>query len=97
MLDPGDQFKDIFEIAEHVSSKDILSEVFQMYSLQFQVYYNKEINTSLEKMSLVDYSGLLENELQVSVIVLLIQVGITLLYAKQVGTEKLDIIVGEVN
>lgn len=48
-------------------------------------------------MSLTDYSLFLKQEVEPSIIVLLTQVGITLLYAKEVGTEKLDIIVGEVD
>jgi hypothetical protein len=47
-------------------------------------------------MSIGDYSGLLEPEVVPHVMVLLVQVGITLLYVKDVGREKLDIIFGEV-
>lgn len=37
MVEPVDHFKDILEIAEHVSPKDILKEVFTLYSILFQV------------------------------------------------------------
>lgn len=47
-------------------------------------------------MALTDYTRLLEPQVQPEVVVLLVQVGITMLYAKETGAEKLDIIVGEV-
>ena len=48
-------------------------------------------------MALADYTLFLDDQVDPPIIVLLIQIGITFLYAKQQGTEKLDIIVGEVD
>lgn len=47
-------------------------------------------------MALTDYTKLLEPEVQPTVVALLVQLGITMLYARDTGLEKLDIIVGEV-
>ena len=59
-------------------------------------YFNKELGTSFEKMSIAEYSPLLKDKVQGKVVVLLIQVGVTLLYVKEIGMDKLEIIVGEV-
>jgi len=47
-------------------------------------------------MSIGDYAALLEGEVQGGVIVLLVQVGVTMLYVKGTDQKKLDIIFGEV-
>ena len=59
-------------------------------------YTNEELNTSIEHMSIGDYSTLLGDTMQPKIIVLLVQVGITILYIKEMGMDKLEIIVGEV-
>jgi hypothetical protein len=47
-------------------------------------------------MSIAEYLPLLEDKIQGKVVVLLMQVGVTLLYVKEIGMDKLEIIVGEV-
>jgi hypothetical protein len=48
-------------------------------------------------MSIADYSSLLGDKMQPKIVVLLLQVGVTMLYVKETGMEKLEIIVGEVD
>lgn len=48
-------------------------------------------------MALAEFSALLEGGVHPAAIALLLQVGITLLYVRETGLEKLDVLVGEVS
>ena len=55
------------------------------------------MGTSLDKVALAEYSALLEDKVHPEIVVLILQVGITMLSIKETGAAKMDIIVGEVH
>ena len=55
------------------------------------------MGSTLEDMAIGNYSTMLAEEIDPNILILLVQVGITLLYVKDMEREKLDIIFGEVD